>query len=110
MSQMTSLLKALKHCEKVSVLVATATVAVRNAQAPVGSGASTSPARGACSPCLSGCESREVSERGAGSRQHGGPVSNLVCGCSHGRSSLTLGIVCIILPAPSSAFYQCSST
>ncbi len=45
MSQMTSLLKALKHCEKVSVLVATATVAVRNAHAPVGSGASTSPAR-----------------------------------------------------------------
>ena len=43
MSQMTSLLKALKHCEKVSVLVATATVAVRNAHAPVGSGASTSP-------------------------------------------------------------------
>jgi len=45
MSQMTSLLKALKHCEKVRVLVATATVAVRNAHAPVGSGASTSPAR-----------------------------------------------------------------
>ena len=45
MSQMTSLLKALKHCEKVSVLVATATVAVRNAHAPVGSGASTRPAR-----------------------------------------------------------------
>ena len=44
MSQMTSLLKALKHCENVRVLVATATVAVRNAHAPVGNGSSTSPA------------------------------------------------------------------
>jgi hypothetical protein len=44
MSQMTSLLKALKHCEKVSVFVATATVAVRNAHAPVGNGSRTNPA------------------------------------------------------------------
>ena len=54
MSQMTSLLKALKHCEKVSVFVATATVAVRNAQAPVGSGASTSPAREHAVPVCQG--------------------------------------------------------
>ena len=52
MSQMTSLLKALKHCEKVKVFVATATVAVRNAHAPVGSGARTRPAEPAM-PCLS---------------------------------------------------------
>ena len=45
MSQMTSLEKALKHCEKVSVFVATATVAVRNAHAPVGSGSNTRPAK-----------------------------------------------------------------
>ncbi len=44
MSQMTSLQKAEKHCEKVSVLVATTVVATRNAHAPVGSGSSTSPA------------------------------------------------------------------
>ena len=46
MSQMTSLQKAEKHCEKVSVLVATTAVAVRNAHAPVGSGSSTRPAQG----------------------------------------------------------------
>ena len=43
MSQITSLQKAEKHCEKVRVLVATTVVAVRNAQAPVGSGSRTSP-------------------------------------------------------------------
>lgn len=43
MSQMTSLLKALKAAEKLSVLVTTATVTARNAQAPVGNGSSTSP-------------------------------------------------------------------
>lgn len=42
-SQITSLQKAEKHCEKVRVLVATTVVAVRNAQAPVGSGSRTSP-------------------------------------------------------------------
>ena len=51
MSQMTSLQKALKHCAKVSVLVATTSVAVRKAQAPVGSGSSTSPVR-----TLHGCQ------------------------------------------------------
>ena len=45
MSQMTSLQKALKHCAKVRVFVATTRVAVRKAQAPVGRGSSTSPAR-----------------------------------------------------------------
>ena len=46
MSQMTSLEKAVKACPKLSVLVATAVVTARNAQAPVGSGSSTSPAQG----------------------------------------------------------------
>ena len=43
MSQMTSLQKAEKQAWKDSVLVATTTVAVRKAQAPVGSGSRTSP-------------------------------------------------------------------
>ena len=45
MSQMTSLVKAENACPKLSVLVATAVVTARNAQAPVGSGSSTRPAR-----------------------------------------------------------------
>lgn len=51
MSQMTSFVKAVKACAKVRVLVATATVTPRNAQAPTGSGSSTRPGvrRGSCS-------------------------------------------------------------
>ena len=44
MSQMTSLQKALKHCAKVRVLVATTSVPIKNAHAPVGSGSRTRPA------------------------------------------------------------------
>mmetsp|Transcript_1237 Transcript_1237/g.4013 ORF Transcript_1237/g.4013 Transcript_1237/m.4013 type:complete len:418 (-) Transcript_1237:1073-2326(-) len=44
MSQMTSFVNAEKVCVNVSVLVAMATVADRNAQAPTGRGSSTSPA------------------------------------------------------------------
>lgn len=44
MSQMTSLQKALKAWLKVSVLVNTAAVTDRKAQAPVGKGSSTRPA------------------------------------------------------------------
>lgn len=43
MSQMTSLQKALKAWLKVSVLVKTAAVTDKKAQAPVGRGSSTSP-------------------------------------------------------------------
>jgi hypothetical protein len=44
MSQMTSFVKAEKAAEKASVLVAMAVVTARKAQAPTGSGSSTSPA------------------------------------------------------------------
>jgi hypothetical protein len=44
MSQMTSLQKALNACGKVNVLVKTAVVTPRKAQAPVGSGSKTKPA------------------------------------------------------------------
>lgn len=44
MSHMTSLQKALKAAAKVRVLVKIATVTAKKAQAPVGSGSSTSPA------------------------------------------------------------------
>lgn len=53
MSQMTSLQKAEKHCEKDSVLVATTVVAVRKAHAPVGSGSNTRPASGSRTLCHS---------------------------------------------------------
>ena len=47
MSQMTSLVKALKAWPKVRVLVATAAVTAQSAHAPTGSGSSTSPTGGA---------------------------------------------------------------
>ena len=43
MSQITSLVNAEKVCAKVSVLVATAVDAARNAHAPTGRGSSTKP-------------------------------------------------------------------